>query len=144
MRSIKDKAAAVKKTPEHARDGITGPRGIRRLIAATRDSLSGLGVAWRSEEAFRLEIILAVVLFPAALWIGSTAMERLLLVGTIILVLIVELLNTAVEYTVDRIGTGRHHLSGGAKDLASAAVFLSVLLAAGVWGISIWSRFFSS
>jgi diacylglycerol kinase (ATP) len=144
LRINKDKAAAVKKTPENARDGNTGRRGIRRLIAATGDSLSGLASAWRSEEAFRLEVILAVFLLPAALWIGSTAMERFLLVGTIILVMIVELLNTAVEYTVDRIGTDHHHLSGGAKDLASAAVFLSVLLASGVWGLSIWNRFFSS
>lgn len=134
----------MNKTPENARDSTTGRRGIHRLIAATGDSLSGLASAWRSEEAFRLEAVLAVLLFPAALWIGCTAMERILLVGTIILVMIVELLNTAVEYTVDRIGTDHHHLSGGAKDLASAAVFLSVLLAAGVWGFSIWGRFFSS
>ena len=131
------------KTPENTRDGITGPRGIRRLITATVDSLAGLASAWRSEEAFRLEVILAVFLFPAALWIGSTAMERFLLIGTIILMMIVELLNTAVECTVDRIGTDHHHLSGKAKDVASAAVFLSVLLAAGVWGLSIWTRFFS-
>jgi len=139
-----DNAAAVKKTPENPRDSITGRRRIRRLIAATHHSLSGLASAWRSEEAFRLEVILAVFLFPAALWIGSTAAERFLLIGTIILVMIVELLNTAVECTVDRIGTDHHHLSGKAKDLASAAVFLSLLLAAGVWGISIWNRFLGS
>jgi diacylglycerol kinase (ATP) len=134
----------VNETTENASGGTTGRRGVRRLIAATGDSLSGLASAWRSEEAFRLEAVLAVLLLPAALWIGSTAMECFLLVGAIVLVMIVELLNTAVEYTVDRIGTDHHHLSGGAKDLASAAVFLSVLLAAGVWGFSIWGRFFRS
>ena len=141
---IQDNAAAVKKTPENPGNGITGLRGIQRLIAATRNSFAGLASAWRSEEAFRLEVILAVFLIPAALWVGSTAMERFLLIGTVILVLIVELLNTAVECTVDRIGTDHHHLSGKAKDLASAAVFLSLLLAAGVWGLSVWMRFFSS
>jgi len=134
----------VIKAPENTRDASTGSRGIRRLITATIDSVAGLASAWRSEEAFRLEVIVAMFLFPAALWIGSTALERVLLIGTIMLVMIVELLNTAVECTVDRIGTDHHHLSGKAKDVSSAAVFLSVLLATGVWGLSIWTRFFSS
>lgn len=110
------------------------------MAAATRYSALGLASAWRSEEAFRLEVIIGIVAFPLAFWIGSTALERILLVGTIVLVTIVELLNTAIEYTVDRIGTDRHHLSGKAKDLASAAVFLSVLLACAVWGVAIWNR----
>jgi diacylglycerol kinase (ATP) len=130
----------VTENSENTRSSIAGPRGVRRLVAATRYSLLGLASAWRSEEAFRLDVIIAIVAFPLALWIGSTTLERILLVGTIVLVTIVELLNTAIEYTVDRIGTDRHHLSGGAKDLASAAVFLSVLLACGVWGVAIWNR----
>ena len=127
--------------PGNARDGITGPRGIRRLIAATRYSVSGLASAWRSEEAFRLEAIAAPFMIVGALWLGTTTADRILLIASVFIVLIVELLNTAIEYTVDRIGTDHHHLSGGAKDLASAAVFLSLLLVGVTWGIVIWQRF---
>ena len=126
--------------PETTRTTSTGPRGLGRLVAATRHSLLGLGTGWRSEEAFRLEVIAAVFLVPAAFWLGGTAAERILLIGSVLIVMIVELLNSAVEYTVDRIGTERHQLSGGAKDLASAAVFLSLLLVGLTWGIVLWER----
>ena len=126
---------------ETVRSEITGPRGLRRLVAATRYSLSGLASAWRSEEAFRQEVLLAIVLIPVALWLGTNAVERILLIGSILIVMIVELLNTGIEYTVDRIGTDRHHLSGGAKDLASAAVLLSLGLAVMTWGLVAWDRF---
>lgn len=126
--------------PEPPGTRIEGPRGIRRLIAATRYSAAGLASAWRSEEAFRQEAVLAVVLIPVALWLGATPAERALLIGSVLLVMIVELLNTSIECTVDRIGTDRHHLSGRAKDLASSAVFLSLLLAGITWAIVIWER----
>ena len=116
-------------------------RGLMRLVSATRFSLSGLAAAWRSEAAFRQETVLAIVLLPAAFWLGTNAAQRALLAGTVLIVLIVELLNTAVEYTVDRIGTERHHLSGQAKDMGSAAVFLSLCLWAMTWGGIAWERF---
>lgn len=104
-------------------------------------SLKGLRTAFKSEAAFRQECALAIVLLPAALWLGRTGVERALLAGTCLLVLIVELLNTAVEYVVDRIGMDRHELSGNAKDVGSAAVFLSLVLTAVVWALVAWDRF---
>jgi len=109
------------------------PRGLRRLVAATACSWAGLRAAWRHEAAFRQELVLALVLVPAACWLGTTPMRRLLLVGAWVLVLVVELLNSAIEAVVDRIGPELHPLSGRAKDLASAAVLLSLLLAAATW-----------
>ena len=85
--------------------------------------------------------MLALILTPTALWLGRTAAERSLLIGTVWLVLIVELLNTAVESIVDRVGTDHHKLSGQAKDQGSAGVFVSLMLAAVVWGLIIWDRF---
>ena len=123
------------------RAGFTGDRGIRRLMKATGYSLAGLASAWRSEEAFRIEAILALLMLPLAIWLGQSAIERSLLIGSVLLVLVVELLNTAIEYTVDRIGTDRHHLSGGAKDLASAAVLLSLITTTVIWCLVAWDRF---
>lgn len=116
-------------------------RGLRRLVAATGYSLAGLAAAWRSEEAFRQEVLLLVPLVPAALWLGRGPLEWLALIGVWILVLVVELLNTAVEFTVDRIGSERHELSGHAKDIGSAAVMLSLLLALLTWAAVAWDRF---
>jgi diacylglycerol kinase (ATP) len=118
-----------------------GKRGLRRILDAARYSAAGLAVAWRGEEAFRQEVLLGLVLAPLALWLGQSGMERLLLIASWLLVLIVEILNTAVEATVDRIGDEHHPLSGQAKDLGSAAVFLSLILAALVWGVVAWQRF---
>jgi diacylglycerol kinase (ATP) len=118
-----------------------GKRGLRRLLDAAGYSAAGLAVAWRGEEAFRQEVVLALVLVPLAFWLGQSNLERLLLVASWLLVMIIEILNTAVEATVDRIGDERHRLSGHAKDLGSAAVFLSLLLAALVWGTVAWERF---
>ena len=115
--------------------------GLRRLVNATFFSLAGLRAAWRNEAAFRQECALAAVLTPAAFWLGQTAVERSLLIGTCWLVLIVELLNSAVEAVVDRVGTDHHKLSGRAKDLGSAAVFVSLALTALVWGLIAWERF---
>jgi diacylglycerol kinase (ATP) len=118
-----------------------GKRGLRRIIDAAGYSAAGLAVAWRGEEAFRQEVLLALVLVPLALWLGGSNMERLLLVASWLLVMIVEILNTAIEATVDRISDEQHRLSGQAKDLGSAAVFLSLLLAALTWGTVAWQRF---
>jgi len=131
--------------PDDSERGVSKtPRGLRRLIAATRYSLAGLASAWRSEAAFRQEVVTAAFLIPAAFWIGSTSVQRVLLAGSVIIVLIVELLNSAIEHAVDRIGTDHHHLSGAAKDLASAAVFLSLLLVGITWGAVLWERFASA
>jgi diacylglycerol kinase (ATP) len=125
-------------TPTIARARATG---LRRIARATVFSLKGLSTAFKSEAAFRQECALAAVLLPAAFWLGRTGVERSLLVGTCMIVLIVELLNTAVEYVVDRIGMDHHELSGNAKDVGSAAVLLSLVLTAVVWTLVAWDRF---
>lgn len=118
-----------------------GNTGIRRIVNATFYSFAGLRSAWRSEAAFRQECLLALVLIPSGWWLGENAVERALLIGSCLIVLIVELLNTAVEYVVDRVGTEHHELSGRAKDLGSAAVFVSLMLAVVVFGLVAWERF---
>lgn len=110
-----------------------GARGFKRLILAAGYSWSGFKAAIRHEEAFRQELALFVILFPTALWFGENGVERALLVGSLLVVLITELLNTAVEVAVDRFGPEHHKLSGRAKDIASAAVFVSLLLVTSVW-----------
>ena len=121
--------------------GKPGNVGLRRIVNATLFSLAGLRAAWQHEAAFRQELMLAVVLIPAGIWLGRTAVERSLLIGSCLLVLIVELLNSAVEAIVDRVGLEPHPLSGRAKDLGSAAVFVSLALVLVVWGLIAWSRF---
>jgi len=113
-------------------------KGLRRLLLAAGYSIKGLRAAWCQEAAFRQELILAMLLAPIALWLDFSVMERLLLIAVLVLVLVVELLNSAIEAAIDRIGPERHELSGQAKDLGSAAVFLSLLLAAAVWGTLLW------
>lgn len=115
--------------------------GMRRIVNAAFFSLAGLRTAWKSEAAFRQEVGLCVVLVPAALWLGRSALERALLIGVCLLVLVVELLNTAIELVVDRVGTDHHALSGKAKDVGSAAVFVSLVLTLVVWGLIAWERF---
>jgi diacylglycerol kinase (ATP) len=118
-----------------------GNTGLRRVVNATFYSVAGLRAAWRNEAAFRQECVAVVVLIPFAVWLGQTAIQRALLLTSCVLVLIVELLNTAVEFVVDRVGTDHHELSGRAKDLGSAAVFTSIALAILVWGLVAWERF---
>ena len=103
-------------------------KGFERLWKACGYSLAGFRAAWRWEAAFRQEVALTVALFPAALWLARTPLEFALLFGSCLLVLIVELLNSAVEAVTDRIGEERHELSARAKDLGSAAVFASLVL----------------
>ena len=113
--------------------------GFERLLRATGYSLAGLRSCLRSEAAFRQELALTVVAVPLALWLGDNGIERALLIGSLLIVLIVELLNTAVEVVVDRVSVESHVLSGRAKDLASAAVMLSLLNALVVWLLVLWS-----
>jgi diacylglycerol kinase (ATP) len=115
-------------------------RGLARIAAAAGFSIAGLRAALRHEEAFRQEAVLTMVLVPAAFWLGSDAAERILLAGSCLLVLIVELLNSGIEAVVDRIGHDYHELSAQAKDMASAAVFISLLLAGGTWTLLAWQR----
>lgn len=107
--------------------------GLARLKRAMTCSYVGLRAAFRSEEAFRQELLLCLALFPLALWLGTTNVERALLAGSLLLILIVELVNTAVEVVVNRISVDRHELSGLAKDLGSAAVSMAILNTAVVW-----------
>ena len=110
-----------------------GRTGLRRLLEATRYSIAGLAEAARHEAAFRQELLLAAVLVPLGLFLGKTGLERALLVGSVLLVLVVELLNSAVEATVDRISLEKHPLAKRAKDLGSAAVMLSLVMLGTVW-----------
>ena len=117
-----------------------GATGIRRLINATRYSLEGLAAAARYEAAFRQELVLAVVLLPLGLWLGANGVERALLAGSVLLVLIVELLNSGVEAAIDRISAEHHELAKRAKDYGSAAVMLSLVLTGVVWALILLPR----
>lgn len=112
-----------------------GRRGLRRLWNAFLYSLSGLQIAWRHESAFRQETALAAVLIPIACLLPVGAVERALLIGTVLQVLVVELLNSSVEAAIDRIGLDTHRLSKRAKDLGSAAVLLALTVVAVVWAV---------
>ncbi|MGL5975183.1 MAG: diacylglycerol kinase [Aeromonas sobria] len=111
-----------------------GATGVTRIINATGYSMKGLKSAWINEAAFRQELMLILLLMPLAFWVGDTLNQILLLVVISWLVVIVEILNSAIEAVVDRIGTEHHELSGRAKDLGSAAVFIALALNARVWG----------
>ena len=114
-----------------------GETGLRRVISATRNSWAGLREAVRCEDAFRQELILAALLIPLAFVVGETGVERALLAGSVLLVLVVELLNSAVEATVDRISFENHRLAKRAKDLGSAAVLVTLVTTALVWALVI-------
>ena len=114
------------------------PTGFTRFFRAFGASMKGFSGAYREEAAFRQELVLAVIVIPLGLWLGRNGTERALLIAPMFLVLIVELVNSAIEATVDRIGLERHILSGLAKDIGSAAVFMSLLLLAVVWLLVLW------
>jgi len=114
------------------------PTGITRILKAMRVSWQGLAGAFREEAAFRQELALAVVVIPLGLWLGHNGIERALLIAPMFLVLVVELINSAIETTIDRIGIERHKLSGLAKDIGSAAVFMSLLLLGVIWLLVLW------
>lgn len=117
-----------------------GKTGLQRVLNATRYSLEGFAAAARHEDAFRQELMLAVVLVPLGLWLGSDGAERALLAGSVLLVLVVELLNSAVEATVDRVSLEDHQLAKRAKDLGSAAVMMSLVTVAAVWALVLLPR----
>ncbi len=112
--------------------------GLRRIVSATAYSMLGIRFAWVNEAAFRQEALLALILIPVGLWLGESGTERAILVASCLIVLITELLNSAIEAIVDRIGTEHHELSGAAKDLGSAAVFFSLSLVVIVWTLILW------
>ncbi|HSV70228.1 MAG TPA: diacylglycerol kinase [Methylibium sp.] len=118
-----------------------GRTGLDRIVRAAGYSMDGLALAYRGESAFRQETWAAVVLLPAAFWLGRGWVEIALLAGSVLLVLIVELLNSGIEAAIDRVSYELHDLSKRAKDLASAAVLLSLLLCAGVWAAALWQHF---
>lgn len=112
-----------------------GKTGLPRLWNALRYSLQGLAAAFRHEAAFRQELLLALVLIPAALFVDAGSGAKALLIGSMLLVLVVEMLNSAIEAAVDRISLDNHELARRAKDFGSAAVFLSLVNVAAVWGV---------
>jgi diacylglycerol kinase (ATP) len=112
---------------------------LQRVLNATRYSLAGISAAARHEAAFRELAALCVVAIPAAIWLGDTGLERAVLIAVVVLALIVELVNAAVEATVDRISLEHHRLAKRAKDIGSAAVMLSLINAAVVWGLILLS-----
>ena len=115
-----------------------GTTGLTRIIKAFFYSMKGIKAAWVNEAAFRQELFLAIVLLPIGLWLGDGGLEKAMLVTTLFIVLIVELLNSGIEAVVDRVGTEHHELSGMAKDIASASVFMSLLNVVVVWGLVIF------
>jgi diacylglycerol kinase (ATP) len=114
--------------------------GWRRLWAATGYSIRGLKSAWINETAFRQELLLVILMAPLAFWLGTTQTQRALLILSLLLILITELLNSAIEAVVDRIGTETNELSGRAKNLGSAAVLVALVAAAAVWGFIAWEK----
>jgi diacylglycerol kinase (ATP) len=116
------------------------PRGLTRVLRALVSSWHGLAGAFREEAAFRQELTLALVVIPLGLWLGHTGIERALLIAPMLLILIVELINSAIEATVDRIGLELHVLAGLAKDIGSAAVFMSFVLLTAVWLLVLLGR----
>lgn len=120
----------------------SGLGGITRIIAAAGNSIRGVRDAWRFESAFRQDSALSLVLLVLSFWLAETVVEWLLLVMPLFLLLIVEILNSAIENTVDRVGEEHHELSGRAKDMASSAVMFCLILIAVVWLAMAWSRFY--
>jgi len=110
-----------------------GKTGLQRVLNATRYSIEGLAAAARHEDAFRQELLVFAIAVPVALWFGRSGLERALLIGCLFLVLIVELLNSAIEAAVDRVSFENHRLAKRAKDIGSAAVMLSIVNAVAVW-----------
>jgi len=117
-------------------------KGLNRIWHAFGYSLAGLRAGW-TEKAFQQEAVAAAVLLPLAVWLGNNWVESSLLIGTVVLVMVVELLNTGIESAIDRVGPEWHDLSKRAKDMGSAAVLLSLLLCVGVWAAAVHARFFA-
>jgi diacylglycerol kinase (ATP) len=120
---------------------MKGRTGLQRILNATGYSMAGLRAAYLGESAFRQEVWLCVLLVPAAFWLGEDWVQTALLAASAGLVLVVELLNSGIEAVVDRISYDHHDLSKRAKDIASAAVFLSLVICGGIWAAALWHRF---
>ncbi len=120
-----------------------GPKGPSRLRKATRNSFRGIHDAWQQEQAFRYDVSISLVLLCLSFWLAQTLAEWLMLIMPLILLLITELLNSAIENIVDRIGMERHTLSGRAKDMGSAAVMFCLVLIAIIWLGMAWNRFYA-
>ncbi len=114
--------------------------GLRRVLRAIKLSFQGIVGAFRHEEAFRQDLLFACIALPVGLWLGHNGVERALLVAPVLLILIVELINSAIEATVDRIGMERHELAGLAKDIGSASVLMAFLLFGLVWILVLFGR----
>ncbi|MDI9223311.1 diacylglycerol kinase [Pantoea sp. EA-12] len=114
--------------------------GFQRIVNAAGYSWQGLRAAWQNEAAFRQETIAAVIAVIVACWLDIDAISRVLMIGSVVLVIIIEIVNSAIEAVVDRIGEERHPLAGRAKDMGSAAVLLAILLALFVWITLLWSH----
>lgn len=115
--------------------------GLSRIFWATIYSYKGIKAAWVNEAAFRQELCLMLLMLPLAFLLGETAEQRILLIIPCLIVVIVELINSAIEAVVDRIGPEHHTLSGQAKDMGSAAVFFSLMVVFSAWGLIAWQRF---
>jgi diacylglycerol kinase (ATP) len=138
---MKSPQAAVPVTGANMKKLLQSLTDAGRVARAFGYSLKGLRSAYRKESAFRQELILAIVLAPLGLWLGGNGVERALLTGSVLAVLIVELLNSAVEATVDRGGKDWDKLAGRAKDMGSAAVLIALLVAVLVWGLILYDRY---
>jgi len=131
---MNDTPGGPKPQPEHApHSSLKGRTGLPRLIKAAGYSISGLTAALRHEDAFRQEVVVAAILIPLALLVDVAGTAKALMIASMLLVLVVELLNSAIETAVDRVSLEHHELSGRAKDIGSAAVFLSIVNVAAVW-----------
>lgn len=119
-------------------------KGFNRLRKAFGYSVKGIKQAWQNEEAFRLETILCICLFPLSFFVGNSIIDYILLIGTLVLLLIAELFNSAIEALTDRVGLDNHELSGRAKDIASATVFIALIYLVSVWLSLVWTNIFSS
>nr|WP_306175446.1 MULTISPECIES: diacylglycerol kinase [unclassified Stenotrophomonas] len=118
------------------------PRGPKRIFKAAVWSWQGLRAAWLHESSFRLEVYLLVVLAPVALWLGQSPVERALMIGSMLLVLAMELANSAIEAVIERYGSEFHEMAGRAKDMGSAAVFVLMMNVLLCWGLVLLPRFF--
>ena len=116
-----------------------GKTGLRRLLNAFGYSMAGIKAAYKNEDAFRQEVLMAIVLIPLAIYLGETGLEKAIMIASVLLVIIVELLNSSIEATVDRISLENHNLAKRAKDIGSAAVLISLVNMAVVWGLLIFA-----